>query len=225
MPHFDAILIDFYGTIAAGDRQAVEDTCVSIVRECGLAMSAPEFAIRWGEQFFRVVAKSNHETFRALLECETISLRETLGGLGIRRDVSPFIDQLEFYWRNPPLHDDAIEFLAQTKKPICCVSNADTEALTLAIARHGLQFDAVVSSEDVRAYKPDGAIFMRALELLGVTADRAMHIGDSLHSDIAGAAKAGLTATWIRRDDRIHDIGNHPPHHTVSDLRHVMDLL
>jgi FMN phosphatase YigB (HAD superfamily) len=95
----------------------------------------------------------------------------------------------------------------------------------LAIAKHGLRFDAVVSSEEVRAYKPDGAIFTRALELLGVTADRAMHIGDSLHSDIAGAANAGLTATWIRRDDRIHDIGNHPPHHTVSDLRHVMDLL
>lgn len=222
---YEAILIDFYGTIAAGDRQAVEDTCANIVRECGLKIGAAELAVIWGNRYFEAVADSNHHRFRPLLECETVSLRATLSVFGVERNVTPFIDQLEHYWRNPPLHEDALELLSCAGVPICCVSNADTEALMLAIEKHNLRFDAIVTSEMVRAYKPDEAIFRHALLLLGVPAHKAMHIGDSLHSDIAGAAKAGLTATWICREERIYDIGDHAAHHTVTDLREVVRLL
>ena len=221
----DAVFIDFYGTIAAGDRQAVEDTCASIVQTCGIPIPANKFAVLWGERFFRVVAESNHADFRTLIECETTSLRQTLRELGVERDVARFIDQLEAYWRDPPLHPDAVEFLRHVPVPVCCVSNADTHALMQAIDKHGLRFDAVISSESVRSYKPDAKIFEHALDALGVAAHRALHIGDSLHSDIAGASAAGIRAAWIRREDRIHDIGNHDADHIVHSLVDVMPLL
>jgi len=40
-----------------------------------------------------------------------------------------------------------------------------------AIARHQLRFDDVVSSEAVRCYKPDPAIFHHAMRALGVRPD------------------------------------------------------
>jgi 2-haloacid dehalogenase/putative hydrolase of the HAD superfamily len=159
---FDAVLIDFYGTIASGDREAVEATCATIVTACKLSMSPAEFAIAWGDRYFRVVAESNHESFRTLYQCEIASLADMLGEFKIKADPEPFVAQLEAYWRNPPIHADAIELLDELSVPVCVVSNADSEPLHAAIEKHGLRFDAVVSSEAVRSYKPDGQIFRHA---------------------------------------------------------------
>lgn len=220
MQHFkpDAILIDFYGTIAAGDRSAVLRTCRTVVETCRLEITPEAFAIRWGERYFATVLESNHDAFRTLHECEIVSLRETLEPLGETRDPTPLVAELEAYWANPPLHADAVEFLGRVDRPVCCVSNADTKPLMSAIQRHGLSFEAVISSEAVRCYKPDPHIFEQALDRLGVSAQRAIHIGDSLHSDIAGAKRAGIKSVWICRDDRIHDIGDATPDCTISSF-------
>lgn len=221
---FDAVLIDFYGTIAAGDREAVESTCATIVGAFGLSITPADLAIAWGERFFRVVEQSNHHVFRTLYECEMMSLAEQFSALGITADPAPFVAQLESYWRNPPIHLDAVDLLGRIELPVCVVSNADTVPLQAAIEKHGLKFQAVVSSESARSYKPDGHIFRQALNRLGVQASRAIHVGDSLHSDVGGARKAGITAAWIRRDDRIHDIGTSVPCHECSSLSDLMIL-
>jgi putative hydrolase of the HAD superfamily len=51
--------------------------------------------------------------------------------------------------------------------------------------------DAVVASADVGTPKPDPAIFVEALERLGVPAERAVHVGDE-QDDADGARAAGL---------------------------------
>ena len=64
----------------------------------------------------------------------------------------------------------------------------------------GAYFDAIVMSARVGAAKPDPRIFAVALQRLGVGAAEAVHVGDSLREDVAGARSAGLQATLIRRD-------------------------
>ena len=184
---FDAILIDFYGTVSSGDRQAVEAACAGVVDALGLPVSPQELAIRWGERFFDVLAGSNHASFQTLYECEMASLRATLLEFGENVDPAPFVRELERYWANPPVYADAVEFFERVSLPICCVSNADTAPLMAAIDRLGVSFDAVMTSEAVRCYKPDAKIFRAALETLGVRPERTVHIGDSLHSDIGVA--------------------------------------
>jgi putative hydrolase of the HAD superfamily len=60
--------------------------------------------------------------------------------------------------------------------------------------------DAVVISAELGAAKPDPAIFRAALERLGATAGEAMHVGDSMEHDVAGARAAGLDAVLVARD-------------------------
>jgi len=225
MPRFDAVLIDFYGTIAAGDREAVESTCRTIVSSCQLSISPADFAVAWGERYFQIVAESNHGAFRTLYECEMKSLAEMFTQHRVSADPAPFVAQLEAYWRNPPIHQDAIEFLNASSVPVCVVSNADSQPLEAAIRKHNLKFNAVISSESTRSYKPDGHIFRQALDRLGVRPSRALHVGDSLHSDIAGAQSAGITAAWVCREDRIHDIGQCRPCHTCSTLTEIRHLV
>ncbi len=45
--------------------------------------------------------------------------------------------------------------------------------------------------------KPDPAIYRMALDVLGLPAERVLAIGDSLHTDIAGAAGAGIDSLWV----------------------------
>src|SRR5215218_10306588 len=60
--------------------------------------------------------------------------------------------------------------------------------------------DAVVISAELGAAKPDPAIFRAALERLGATAGEAMHVGDSMEHDVAGARATGLDAVLVARD-------------------------
>ncbi|MCH7703816.1 MAG: HAD family hydrolase [Planctomycetes bacterium] len=221
----DALFIDFYGTIAAGDRAAVEATCQHIVQTLELPMTAPAFAVMWGERFFATIDASNHDDFRMLHDCETISLAETLSELGLDVDPHPLVGILDEYWHDPPMHADVLRLIETLDLPICCVSNADTIPLTSALEKLGLGFAAVITSEDARCYKPDPAIFAMALDALGVDASRVVHVGDSVHSDVGGAIGAGITAIWLRRDERIHDVGRSSPDHTISSLAELPDLL
>jgi putative hydrolase of the HAD superfamily len=60
--------------------------------------------------------------------------------------------------------------------------------------------DVVVTSAGTGAAKPDPLIFRRALDLLGVEAARAVHVGDSLDTDVDGARAAGIRAVLIARE-------------------------
>jgi putative hydrolase of the HAD superfamily len=61
--------------------------------------------------------------------------------------------------------------------------------------------DAVVTSAEFGAAKPDPAIFARALELAGgVAPGDAVHAGDDLEADVEGARAAGISPVLVARD-------------------------
>ncbi|MDQ6834770.1 MAG: HAD-IA family hydrolase [Actinomycetota bacterium] len=83
---------------------------------------------------------------------------------------------------------------------IIVVSNWDCSlGSVLDDAGLGAWLDGVVTSAQVGAAKPAGRIFAAALELAAVDAEQAVHVGDSVSEDVAGARAAGLTAVWLDR--------------------------
>jgi putative hydrolase of the HAD superfamily len=60
--------------------------------------------------------------------------------------------------------------------------------------------DAVVTSAEFGAAKPDPAIFARALELAGARASDAVHAGDDVEADVHGARAAGIEPVLVARD-------------------------
>jgi putative hydrolase of the HAD superfamily len=66
------------------------------------------------------------------------------------------------------------------------------------------RLDFALFSSEVGRRKPDPEIFQRALDALGVAPPEALFVGDTLATDIAGAAALGLhtcQALWFRADD------------------------
>jgi putative hydrolase of the HAD superfamily len=60
--------------------------------------------------------------------------------------------------------------------------------------------DTVVISAELGVAKPDPAIFRAALERLGAQPSEAIHVGDSVEHDVAGARAAGLEAVLVARN-------------------------
>jgi len=218
MGTYEGVFLDFYGTVAAGDAWAVEDLCRRVIDDHGLSVTALELAGRWGDRYFEAIEHMNGHGFRLLGQIERDTLIETLAAYGPVPDVTAYVEHLNAYLARPPLFEEVREVLARLELPVCIVSNADEYELRTAIAYHGLPLETVVTSESARCYKPDAGIFRHALKVTGWPADRVLHVGDSLHSDVGGAHTAGLKAAWVHRVGRIKDIGTETPEHTWTDL-------
>ena len=87
------------------------------------------------------------------------------------------------------------------------VSNWDV-SLHDALRNTGLAplVDAAISSAEAGAAKPDPRIFAHALALVGADPARALHVGDSLEFDVAGALAAGLRPVLVARAQRPPDV-------------------
>ena len=111
-----------------------------------------------------------------------------------------------FAANNATLYDDVVptlQYLQGEGYKLAIVSNWDTplDPLTerLGIADY---FDAIVASHDarVRSAKPDPHIFNYTLAAVGVSAEEAVHVGDTYEADIIGARNAGIRPILIDRD-------------------------
>ncbi len=79
------------------------------------------------------------------------------------------------------------------------ITNGPRESQSIKLEAAGIAdwFDTTVFAGDGVPAKPDPEPFERALDEIAVTADEAVHIGDSLESDVVGAHNAGMEAVWI----------------------------
>jgi putative hydrolase of the HAD superfamily len=84
--------------------------------------------------------------------------------------------------------------------------------------------DGVITSAEVSAPKPAPAIFERALELAGVSAGRALHVGDSVSCDVAGALSAGIAPVLLCREQGGASLQDQPAVDTPVDLPVVASL-
>ena len=78
-------------------------------------------------------------------------------------------------------------------------------------------FDTLVFAGYESAPKPAAEPFHRALEALNADPARAVHVGNSLAADIAGAHAAGLTSVWIPNGHDDRDEGPEP-HFALESL-------
>jgi putative hydrolase of the HAD superfamily len=111
----------------------------------------------------------------------------------------------------PPAVDQgaraALESLAETGTLLAVVSNTmrtPGEVLRQILDQAGLRplFRVLIFSDECGIRKPAQAIFLQALENLGVSADEAVHVGDDSILDVEGALDAGMAAIQITPDGR-----------------------
>jgi putative hydrolase of the HAD superfamily len=131
-----------------------------------------------------------------------------MGGEGPRvREVAEAITAGWLHSGNFELYDDVLPVLADLRESglrIGLVSNTSRD-LTAFVGHFALDVDAWISSGVHGKVKPSPTIFLAVLELLGVDAEAAVMVGDSLLDDVEGARALGMRAYLIDREGRFHD--------------------
>jgi 2-haloalkanoic acid dehalogenase type II len=121
--------------------------------------------------------------------------------------------------------------------PTGLLSNADDDFLLSCLARNGLVFPVVVSSETAQAYKPHAAIFRKLAELMGLAPEEILYVGDSRLADVIGAKNARLRVAWVRREQGVNgnrsieaggdklDRSSFEPDYEIESLDRLLEIL
>ncbi len=193
----DAVLLDFYGTVVHEDDVVIDQICSTISESATVAATPREIGSYWWAVFSDAFKRSYGDNFETQRRLELASLVQTVEHFGAELDAEELSHPLFAYWERPPIFDDAIQFLDGIDIPVVVVSNIDRYDIEAAIDHHGLKFEHVVTSEDVHSYKPRPELFVAGLAAAGCPADRALHVGDSLTTDVAGALELGVPVAWV----------------------------
>jgi 2-haloacid dehalogenase len=111
----------------------------------------------------------------------------------------------------------------KTRYRLAIASNIDDDLFAATRPRLGVEFDAVVTAQQVRSYKPAPAHFTAALERLALSPGDVLHVAQSLFHDVAPAKSLGMTTVWVNRRAGRPGFGATPPADALPDLE-VPDL-
>ncbi len=220
-----ALLLDALGTLVE-----LEPPVLPLRRElrerCGFEASeqAVAAALRAEIAFYR----ANHDmavdraSLALLRERAAVALRDALPGAEALA-LGPLTETLLAALRFRPF-PEVPETLREARARglrLVVVSNWDV-SLHDVLADTGLAalVDGVITSAEQGSAKPAPAIFARGLQLAGVEAHEALHVGDSFEHDVAGARAAGIEPLLVVRE------GEAPAGvRTIRSLPELLDLV
>jgi 2-haloalkanoic acid dehalogenase type II len=153
-------------------------------------------------------------------------LRQTMRAIGAEFGHDAWADEADALGNSVkdwPAFPDCVEALAYLKQnyKLVVLSNIDNESFAHSNRRLGVEFDAVVSAEDVGSYKPNPDNFtalIARLSGMGVKPGDVLHTAQSLYHDIAPARDIGLKTCWINRRHGKFGTGATPPTAAWPDM-------
>ena len=135
--------------------------------------------------------------YRQVQERVVAGFGERLGFEPSRSDMACLADSMPGWAPFP----DTVESLRKLKQRygLGVISNVDDDLFAQTQRMLGVEFDHVVTAQQVRSYKPSLDNFRAALERIGLPTGRVLHAAQSLRHDIAPAKELGLAAVWVNR--------------------------
>jgi 2-haloacid dehalogenase len=105
---------------------------------------------------------------------------------------------------------------------LAIISNVDDQLLSQTVRQFAVPFDVMVTSEQTKSYKPNQAIFARAVELIGEHPSRIIHIAEG-RCEATPARALGMRSIWVERSPRSDDGSNAQPNAIVANLTQIVE--
>ena len=145
-----------------------------------------------------VESEGSFKRYRAVLTETTRRAARHLS-LELKPDDATALVSTIPYW--PPFADVG-PTLADLRKDgwkFALLTNCDRDIIALTQRRLPANFDAVVTAEDVSAYKPSPAHFRLFQSTFASSADAWIHVAQSYFHDIRPAHELGIARVWVNR--------------------------
>ncbi|MHB1174733.1 MAG: haloacid dehalogenase type II [Sulfuriferula sp.] len=215
------LAFDVYGTL-------IDTHGVVIALEKHAGNMAPAFSRIWREKqleySFRRGLMQNYENFavctRNALDYACSYLKLALG----EQDR----EALMAAYKRLPAFDDVEAGLAQAKNAgfkLFAFSNGSAEAVETLLDHAGIRnyFSGVVSTDEMKSYKPNPGVYSHFLRRAGASGVDTWLISSNPF-DVIGAISAGMRAAWIKRSsEALFDPWGIEPTLTMSSLLHLAE--
>ncbi|MBF7053041.1 haloacid dehalogenase type II [Halomonas sp. KAO] len=222
------LAFDVYGTLI--DTHGVATELEQRLGALGKAALAPEFSRRWREKqleySFRRGLMGGYVPFN---QCTEEALVFTDRALQVGLSEADRDHLMQVYAQLPAFADVAGALRRLGEAGVTCVafSNGTTQAVEGLLAQAGIRdhFEAVISVDEVKRFKPDPAVYAHLRHRLESEPGDTWLISSNPF-DVIGARHAGLHAAWVRRSaEAPFDPWGIDPDLTVGDLETLAERL
>jgi N-acylneuraminate-9-phosphatase len=175
-----------------------------------------------------IIENDSEEVFRVQL---IIDLLATQGvenvAEGVAQTLQSQFDQnrLEAFDFYPGIK----EFLSEARKYFCLVVITNgpeySQLPKVAAVKLSELVDHIIIGGQEPEQKPARSIFDKALQLAQCEAHEAIHVGDSLATDIQGAHHSGITSIWVQHQQPLDAELGINPQHTVLHPSEIPGLI
>ncbi len=200
---YEALSFDCYGTLIDWEA-GIAAVLAPWAREQGLDLTDEDLLLAYADNEAAVEREAPSALYPEVL---ATAFRRT--GLTLGRPVSAdWARRLGGSVPDWPAFGDSADALARLARHyrLIILSNVHRDGFAASNKRLHGEFAAIITAEDVGAYKPAENHFRAldaALRTLGVQRTELLHVAQSLFHDHVPAAREGLPSVWInRRHDR-----------------------
>ena len=181
-----AVLLDAYGTLfdtGTGSVQAAQEILARNGRE---DLSPAEFYGQWKALHHRLMEEL--PSFRTEARLYAQGLAMLYRQYGFSRNPAEDVKVMLRYQGTRTAYPE-VKAVVESLTPqylLCVASTTDTAPLLRDLARAGLRFQHVFTSEALGAYKPSPAFYQPILRALALSPKETVFVGDSLKDGDAG---------------------------------------
>ena len=193
---FEWISFDCYGTLVDWET-GISTAVAEVLDRHGISKSRAEILALFADVEPRVQDSPEYLEYRRVLRRVMAMIGTELGFQCTGSDLDCLADTLPGW----PVFPDTVPALNALKARyrLAVISNVDDDLFAGTAERLGVDFDAVVTSEQVRSYKPNLRNFDAAAARMAVERDRWLHVAESLYHDVGPANRLGVASVWVDR--------------------------
>jgi len=229
MAQITTVIFDMYETLVQNPLHLWRTSFQDVILKQGLDTSVDRL---WGEWFtveleFRNKRVKPDAPFRTYYQAWRDAFAQAFIALGLRGDSEAAAHQFIQDISRREAYPETVEAVRAIQQGwrTAVLSNADDDYLLPNLKLLGLEFDAVLSSEMARVYKPLPGFFRQMLCRLGVTPQESVYVGDRQFEDVQGAASVGMGTVLVNRSRAPLDPELPQPTYQVSSLLQLPGLL
>jgi putative hydrolase of the HAD superfamily len=216
---FDVITFDCYGTLIDWE-SGIADAFLEAARQDGVDLRREE-VLQLHAQIEPIVERERFRLYRDVLTETAARMADALRW-PLAPERATFLAASLPSWKPFPDTNRALERLRDAGHRLGILSNIDDDLIRATRRHFTVDFDPVITAEQVRSYKPAPGHFLAARERLG--SSRWLHAAQSNFHDIVPANAHGIPNAWVnRRDERALPGGT--PDYEVPDLAGLAELL
>lgn len=192
---YEVLTFDCYGTLIDWETGVL--VALKPVLEAHQIQLGENEILEWFARFESQIEQGEYRKYKDVLLLVVQRFGEQFGFVPSATELNALAESIK-HWQPFPDTVEALKLLKQRFK-LAIISNVDDDLFAFTAKHLQVDFDSVVTAEQVKSYKPSLQNFHVAIAKIGIPSEKILHVACSVYHDIVPANSLGLSTVWVNR--------------------------